>query len=128
MYTYTLGHHGKPKFKTLFCDINMTKFYWRSNDITQPDPALDNTTEDLIRHPFISLTSSSIGKNIPPTDLIDAPNTVKKNRTRMNINSFIGFATGKKNYMIGTKSDSERQFYLKDILEVFFYNNSLILI
>ncbi len=36
------GRSGKPKFKTLLCDLHMTKLYWRGPG-AKPDPDLDDS-------------------------------------------------------------------------------------
>lgn len=39
------GRSGKPKFKTLLCDLRMTKLYWRGPG-ARPDPDLDESDGD----------------------------------------------------------------------------------
>ena len=144
MYILKHSKSGKPKAKILFCDVNLTKLYWKPVG-SKPDPDMDNTEEDRILHPELySVTAAMAGmgaRNISrscasstdpsraslfrsssrsaldaPILLADAAAVAAQREERLDtIKARRKTRTGR---MSLTKSDTDRIIYLKEISEV----------
>jgi len=103
---------GKPGPKTLWCDINMTKLYWR-NSGSFIDLDMDNEEEDFERYPSLK----------PNSDDQSTPSKSKKKRN--SFTSLFGFRTSSGKSHTGpsflpVKNDQDRMFYLRDALKVLY--------
>jgi len=97
------SRQGKPSRKTLWCDVNMTKLYWR-NPGSSSDPEMDNTKDDFDRYP--ALTSST-----------DEQNFIRSHSKRKR-SSTTSMFTGTASFL-PIKTDQDRMLYLRDISEVY---------
>jgi hypothetical protein len=94
------GRRGAPKFKTLFCDANMTKLYWRSQG-SRPDTDLDNLPEDASYYPTLLDATAPASALALGVDVTAAPPS--SNTARL---------------PFGGKTNAERVLYIRDIKEV----------
>jgi hypothetical protein len=94
------GRRGAPKFKTLFCDANMTKLYWRSQG-SRPDTDLDNLPEDASYYPTLLDATAPASALALGVDVTAAP--LSSNTARL---------------PFGGKTNAERVLYIRDIKEV----------
>jgi hypothetical protein len=97
------GRSGKPKFKTLLCDVDMTKLYWRQPG-SRPDPDLDESD--------IEVDSLYPGSIVPRSGhhgaLFAASGApIKKNKR---------ISGGRRSSIL--KSNSERVIHFNQIVEV----------
>ena len=98
------GRRGNPKFKTLLCDVNLTKLYWRSQG-SRADPDMDNLPEDASYYPTLldpSATAAVLTKGVAPSEV---PTSSTTNAHRLST-------------PFGTKSNADRVLYIRDIVEV----------
>lgn len=94
------SRRGAPKYKTLLCDVNLTKLYWRSQG-SKPDKDLDNLPEDLNYYPTLqdpSYQSTVLSTGVNPAETAHASHS-----SRLKFRA---------------KSNSERVLYIRDIIEV----------
>lgn len=141
------GRKGRPKFKSLLCDVNLTKLYWRYPDCkAQAD--MDNLEEDFILHPCLlqqqqkqqpNSPSRSIGGNSNNSSFIsnnyqqsssnscsNSPIRRDKDNNSNYYNSSYPYqqqhhTTASKQRRVSlTKSDADRVLYIRDILEVIY--------
>lgn len=94
---------GGPAFKKLYCDVNMTKLYWRERGTSRPDAAMDNCPEDASYYPTLADPSASCAALARGVD-ITVPATSKSG------------SAPRRTY--GAKSNAERVMYIRDITEV----------
>ena len=97
------GRRGSPKFKTLLCDVHLTKLYWRSAG-SKADPDQDDLPEDLRYYPTLldsSASSAELAHGISPIEFMPSSNTSRMGRTPF-----------------GAKSNADRVLYIRDILAV----------
>lgn len=97
------GRRGNPKFKTLLCDVNLTKLYWRSPG-SKPDADQDNLPDDLQYYPTLldpTAGAAELANGVAPLDSAPTSNTARMPRTAF-----------------GTKSNADRVLYIRDIIEV----------
>lgn len=93
------GRRGNPKFKTLLCDVNLTKLYWRSQG-SKADPDQDDLSDDIRYHPTLldsSAGSAELAHGISPLDVHNSSGRRKQ---------------------FGTKSNADRVLYIRDIVAV----------
>lgn len=93
---YKHGRSGKPKERVLFCDLSMTKLYWRA-----PGASLDPDMDDEAL-----LEDSHDPKR--KTSYDDSNHDSSNYRKEKHVNRRSSFA----------KSDSDRVVYFKDIISV----------
>lgn len=86
------GRNGKPKFKALFCDVNMTKLYWRSPG-SKADPDQDDSDVEV---------DTLYPGSIVPKNRYHMPKDTKHNRRTATF----------------TKTDADRVILFREILEV----------
>ena len=111
------GRRGNPKFKSLLCDVNMTKLYWRSPG-SKVDADQDNLPEDLQYHPTLldpHAGATELANGIAPQDALSGGGGT-------------GGAAGggggahhhhtTKRTAFGAKSNADRVLYIRDIIEV----------
>jgi hypothetical protein len=97
------GRQGNPKFKTLFCDNNLTKLYWRSHG-SKLDPDLDDLPEDASYYPTLldpAAPASALAAGVAPVCPTPSGSTSRLARKPF-----------------GAKSNADRVLYIRDILEV----------
>jgi hypothetical protein len=104
------GRRGNPKFKTLLCDVNLTKLYWRSPG-SKADPDMDNLPEDLRHYPTLTDPTagvSALAKGASTDN--DAVHSTTAAAAAANHKHKIS--------AFGTKSNVDRVLYIRDIVEV----------
>lgn len=94
------GRRGAPKFKTLFCDANMTKLYWRAQG-SRPDGNLDNLAEDASYYPTLLDPTAPAASLALGVDVTAATPS-----------------SGAPRLPFGGKSNADRVLYIRDIKEV----------
>lgn len=97
------GRRGNPKFKTLLCDVNLTKLYWRSQG-SKADPDQDDLPEDLRYHPTLldpTAGSAELCHGVSPLESMPTSNTSRLARKPF-----------------GAKSNADRVLYIRDIVAV----------
>lgn len=97
------GRQGNPKFKTLFCDNNLTKLYWRSQG-SKLDPDLDDLPEDASYYPTLldpAAPASALAAGVAPVCPTPSGGTSRLARKPF-----------------GAKSNADRVLYIRDIMEV----------
>ncbi|KAJ1420472.1 hypothetical protein B484DRAFT_130171, partial [Ochromonadaceae sp. CCMP2298] len=98
------GKRGQPKLKTLLCDVNLTKLYWRAPG-SRPDPEQDNQPEDFDYYP--TLLPQGGAASVLANGVNTAPVGSNRGFFGTNFGGFGGFSDPK-----------ERVLFIRDILQV----------